>query len=412
MNLDIKNKLKIIEEFLGLTLFAVFSGLVLGWIGGFFNYSLNYADKLFNTRSFLLYCLPLFGLISTYVYKKLKITKENGCDDLVGRLLSNDHIAFSRGPAVFLGTFLSRLGGAPVGACGPSLEIGASFADSIAKKAPLLSRARKGRPDMFAQIGMSAALAPIFSAPIFAAIFPLEMCRGKITRPKGIFFGLVASLVACRISGTFFSPVETLGLIDFPLSINMLPKLVLLGLASSLTAIFYVSVKKVLSLSASRLDGRPRIKSSVGGALLIALLLAFGVKFYSGSGSFYLKKMLQEPNFNVPADAFLIKLVLMGMVAAFSFKGGEISPLLFSGGALGAFLAPIIGLDPILSSATCAIGLFAAATKCPISAFFLAVELFGLSNPIAYMVIISVAVFFSGESSIYSLQDSSSITPR
>ncbi len=372
---------------------------------------MKYADRLFYTRSFLLYCLPLFGLISTYVYKKLKIREESGCPDLVDKLLLNEDIAFKRGPAVFLCTFLSRLGGAPVGACGPSMEIGASLASSLSKKIPLLSRAGKGRPDIFAKIGMSAALAPVFSSPIFAAIFPLEICHGKVTRPKGIFFGLVASLVSYRASSLFFEPAKILKQASLPFSIDMLPKLILLGLACSMTAIFYMVLKKILGLSASRLDGRPHLKSIVGGALLTAILLIFGANFYAGSGRFYLKNMLTGPGFYVPGDAFFVKLILLGIAGAFSFKGGEISPLLFSGGALGSFLAPLIGLDPVLSFGLCAIGLLAAAGKCPISAFFLASELLGFSNPIAYITIISVAIFFSGERSIYSRQDPPYVIP-
>lgn len=404
MNLDLKGKFKFWRDILRISIYSIFAATIIGLISGIFSYFLTYADELFFKNNWLIFVFPITGIAIVWIYRSLKVNLQYDLNHLIDQLIKKENTDVLQAPAIFSASILTRLTGGPIGACGPSLIIGSSISSFLANKLKFFTGYNDEYIRYYAAIGMSAAIAPIFSSPIFSCVFPLEICHGGLIRPKNLFPCLLASLVSLKVNTLFFKPFKLIETIPFEFGLNILPSIILLAMASSLCFLFYNSAKKLLILSFSRINKFPYIKSFVGG-LIVAIFLYFSDRqLLSGSGLNQLNNMLSSQNFSLPHDAFFDKLLLLAIIVSFSFKGGEISPLLFAGGSLGMLLAPILGLDMKLAIILGAIGLFSAYSRCPISAFFLAFELFGPSPSIAYMILISCIMLFSRNSSSFSAQ--------
>ena len=66
---------------------------------------------------------------------------------------------------------------------------------------------------------------------------------------------------------------------------------------------------------------------------------------------------------NVPAYAFLIKMLLTALTLAAGYKGGEIVPAFFTGATFGCLFGHIFGISPSLCAATGMLALFCGVTK-------------------------------------------------
>lgn len=70
----------------------------------------------------------------------------------------------------------------------------------------------------------------------------------------------------------------------------------------------------------------------VGGLLVIAITLLIGNYDYNGAGTDMIARAIEG---NVPAYAFLIKMLLTALTLAAGYKGGEIVPAFFTGATFG-----------------------------------------------------------------------------
>ena len=78
---------------------------------------------------------------------------------------------------------------------------------------------------------------------------------------------------------------------------------------------------------------------------------------------------------NVPAYAFLIKMLLTALTLAAGYKGGEIVPAFFTGATFGCLFGHIFGISPSLCAATGMLALFCGVTNCPIASMLIGFEL-------------------------------------
>jgi H+/Cl- antiporter ClcA len=106
---------------------------------------------------------------------------------------------------------------------------------------------------------------------------------------------------------------------------------------------------------------------------VVLLLLPEGGRNFSGLGL-----QLIDASFltALPLPVFLLKLVITAACVLFGFRGGEVTPLLAAGAALGSALGAWIGLPVAQSAALGMVALFAGAGKVPLTCVALAAELF------------------------------------
>ena len=121
----------------------------------------------------------------------------------------------------------------------------------------------------------------------------------------------------------------------------------------------------------------------VGGLLVIAITLLIGNYDYNGAGTDMIARAIEG---NVPAYAFLIKMLLTALTLAAGYKGGEIVPAFFTGATFGCLFGHIFGISPSLCAATGMLALFCGVTNCPIASMLIGFELFGFEG-VSYILI-------------------------
>ena len=121
----------------------------------------------------------------------------------------------------------------------------------------------------------------------------------------------------------------------------------------------------------------------VGGLLVIAITLLIGNYDYNGAGTDMIARAIEG---NVPAYAFLIKMLLTALTLAAGYKGGE------------------IGISPSLCAATGMLALFCGVTNCPIASMLIGFELFGFEGVSYILIAISISYMLSGYHGLYKEQ--------
>jgi len=107
---------------------------------------------------------------------------------------------------------------------------------------------------------------------------------------------------------------------------------------------------------------------------------------------------------NVPAYAFLIKMLLTALTLAAGYKGGEIVPAFFTGATFGCLFGHIFGISPSLCAATGMLALFCGVTNCPIASMLIGFELFGFEGVSYILIAISISYMLSGYHGLYKEQ--------
>jgi H+/Cl- antiporter ClcA len=88
----------------------------------------------------------------------------------------------------------------------------------------------------------------------------------------------------------------------------------------------------------------------------------------------------------------------------FGFKGGEVTPLFFIGGALGNVLAGPLRLPVDLGAGLGLVAVFAGASKTPLACTLMGVELFGLAHAPLFAIACLSSYLVSGKAGIYGAQ--------
>jgi H+/Cl- antiporter ClcA len=146
----------------------------------------------------------------------------------------------------------------------------------------------------------------------------------------------------------------------------------------------------------------PPLRPLVGG-LLVALIVYFtSSTTYIGLGIPRIVEAFETP---LPWYDWLAKTGLTGLTLGSGFKGGEVTPLFFTGATLGNALSVWIPLPLALMAGMGFVGVFSGATNTPIACTVMGMELFGYEAGIFLGLACLVAYFISGKGSIYSSQN-------
>ena len=97
----------------------------------------------------------------------------------------------------------------------------------------------------------------------------------------------------------------------------------------------------------------------------------------------------------------LVKLAFTVICTSLPFLGGEFVPLVFAGVHLGGGVFQAFGSNSVLGAACGAFLLFAAASRLKWTAFFLMTALMGFGWMLWIFFVLTVALSFSGDGSLY-----------
>lgn len=377
-----------------------FVGLLTGTSSAVFLISLKWATTAFVENGWLLYTLPMTGLLIGLAYHY------GGGRSVEGNNLIIDEIHDPKAwvprrmaPMVFVGTVATHLSGGSAGREGTAIQMGGSLTD-------LASRTLRLRPDD-RRIMLIAAIAggfgSVFGVPLTGAVFALEVQTVGRVRYEALVPALTASVVGDMIVqalGVHHMPSSPLASVS--LSAELVLKVGLAGIAFGLTSIaFTKSTQWVKQAFAAAISWAP-LRPVIGGLAVIAMTWLVGSRAYNGLSLGLAESSLAGAE--VPSWGFALKLVFTAVTLGSGFVGGEVTPLFVIGATLGATLAGFLGVPVPLLAAIGLVAVFAGAANTPLACTIMGVELFG-SGALPYFAIACVVSYvFSSHSGLYAAQ--------
>lgn len=368
----------------------------VGSITAFFLYTLDIATTFRETHFWIIYTLPLTGLLIGYIYHHYGENANKGNNAIIDAHHNAQHsIPFKMAPLVYIGTIFTHLSGGSAGREGTAVQMGGAMATPFSKWFKLNQEENK----TIIIMGVSAGFAAVFGTPWAGAVFALEIMGFKFIRWQSILPSITAAIIAhyvClgwQIQHTIYT-VDTIPDFNFSLSIWS----ILAGTLFGLTALLFSLSNHFWETIFNKIHNKP-LTPFIGGIVIVLVILLLGTTKYIGLGIPEIKNAFITPAGHFD---FIIKLLLTSFTLSVGFKGGEVTPLFFIGATLGSILILFIPLPFALLAAMGFVAVFAGATHCVIASIILGLELFGVRAGI-YIGIASIAAYFSsGTNGIYS----------
>lgn len=373
-------------------------GCICGGLGYMFSFSITAVTSLREDYNWIIYLLPVGGLLSVGIYKLCKVTQV-GTNHVFESVRSEEEIPVLLAPAVFLGSIITHLFGGSAGKEGAALQLGGSVATLLSKILKLGEKTRH----ILTMCGMAAFFSAVFGTPIGAVVFAVEVVSvGKLSL-AAFFPGIIASITAYGISTYLGVHPEKFSLTALPqFNLNSLWKVIVIAVISAFVSVLFCKAMHLSHKFFKRYIKNDFLRILIGGFLIIGLTLIVGNQDYNGGGFSIINRIFENGEFRY--EAFLLKIIFTAITAAVGFKGGEIVPTFFIGATLGASIATLIGLDPAFGAAIGMAALFCGVTNCPLATIILAVELFDGKGIIFIATAAIISFFLSGYSSLYTGQ--------
>lgn len=398
-NSEIKTSLEVnLKYFVKWTVISCLIGGIVGVIGSVFGYGVKFAASFFNENKWVLFLLPVSGVIIVWLYHVLREDKNRGTNMVIESISSGGEITIATAPLIFLSTILTHISGGSAGREGAALQLGGSLGQSIGKLLHLDEKDKK----IAVMCGMSAAFAALFGTPLAAGVFSMEVIS------IGVMY--YAALVPCIFSAFIGAEISSvLGLAGESFQIEMIPAfslntgliIILLGILCAAVSSFFCIVLHKSEHLYKKYFPNPYIRVIVGGILVILLTLIVGNRDYNG-GSIPLIERCMEGD--VRYEAFLLKILFTAVTLGAGYKGGEIVPTLCVGATFGCAAGSLLGFAPSLCAACGMAAVFAGVTNCPVSTLLIAFELFGYEAMPYFAIVIAVSFTLSGYYGLYSSQ--------
>lgn len=389
-----KNIILAVFYWLGISLVL---GIICGAVGALFYHGITLATNIRNNNNWLVYFLPLGGVITILIYKLLKVNGQD-TNTCFKEIKGEQSLKFFLLPAIFISSILTHLFGGSAGKEGAALQIGGSIAKGISKTFKLNDKATK----ILITAGLGGLFAAVFTTPFTAAVFALTVVIVGKVYLSAIMPTFITSLTAYFVANILKVPTEkynvTIGKMDYFVAL----KLVFLVAFCAIVGAFFVKALKFTHKYSKKLIKNDYIRIMFGACLIIALSFVFGTD-YLGAGLNIIHDVFANEFVN--KEAFILKILFTCITIGVGFKGGEIVPVFFIGATLGGALAGELAISVTLGAALGVISVFCAATKTPLASLILGIELFGIAGIPFYLVSVIIAFLISGKQSLYSSQE-------
>lgn len=370
-------------------------GGVGGMVGTLFHMGVDYAAELRAEHPWVLYLLPVGGLVITAIYRLTK-TEGKGTNDIIRSVHFGSHIPIVLVPVIFLSTIITHLCGGSAGREGAALQIGGG----IGYKTGTLLRMHEKDLPLATMCGMSGVFAALFGTPLTAMLFSLEVVSVGVLHYAGLIPCLTAALAGFWVSSAMGVPPTrfTIPVLEL-LPVDML-RVAALAALCALVSIIFCRMLHALEHTAEHFLKNSWLRAAVGGAVLIALTLLLGTD-YNGAGMDIIERALSG---EAKTMAWVWKILFTAVTIGCGFKGGEVVPSFFIGAAFGCVAGPLLGLDAGFAAGIGLICVFCGAVNCPLASVVLSVELFGAGNLLFFGMACAISYLLSGYCGLYSSQ--------
>ena len=393
-----KESIEMIVSFIKWLLIAIVTGIFLGLIGTLFHELLEYANTARSAHQWLLFLLPLAGIVIVFLYHLAGIKEPKGTNLLLDTIHEKGSLPWVMAPLIFISTILTHLFGGSAGREGAVLQLGGSLASQIGKFLHL----DKDDMHMITMCGMSAAFAALFGTPIAAAIFSLEVISVGSMYYSALVPCAVSSITANYISNLLGTPSSAYAITGVPaLNISSFFGVAILSsLVAFLSIFFCFLLHNTAHLFKEHLKNG-YIRIITGAFMIIALALVMDGSDYLGAGG---NIIVQATEGQAKPLAFFLKMLFTAITLGCGFKGGEIVPSFFVGATFGCVVGPLLNLDPSFSAAIGMTAMFAGVTNCPLATLVISIEMFGMEGALFYLLTSAISYMLSGYHGLYTSQ--------
>lgn len=377
---------------------ALVTGIIGGITGSIFVLGVTKSNSLWYNHRFLTFALPIVGMFIIFLYRKFNFQQAKGTNRIIESIRDKEETPIIVGPLIFISTVLTHAFGGSAGREGAAVQIGGSIGSGIAKALKL----DKKDTSLVIICGVSAVFAALFSTPLTAVFFALEVTSVGILYYAGLLPCIISSMMAVRITRIFGIEKEKWNVITVPeMSYDILLKVAVIGLIAALVSIIIVVTFNFVKIYSEYLVLNQYLRVFIGGLIIIGLSLVFNSGNYNGSGTHMIVRAL---NGTSNWWDFPVKLLFTAVTLGTGFKGGEIVPSFFMGAVTGCCFGNLIGLDPGFAAALGLIATFCGAVNCPVASIVMSIELFGSEGLLMFGLACAVSYTFSGYFSLYSSQ--------
>lgn len=376
------------------------AGAACGLAGAAFTWCVAQATALRGAHPWLLFCMPIAGLIIVWSYRTAGMENDSGTNQIIASVRGGERPPARLAPLIFLGSVLTHLTGGSAGREGAALQIGGSISAGIGR----LLRLGDRNTNTIIQCGMAGLFSALFGTPLTATVFAMEVVNVGHFRYAALFPCLLSALIANAIPRSLGLPAEGYHLGGLPQlgPVSLLQCGALAVLAALVSIAFCVLMHEAGHLYKKYIPNQ-YLRALAGAAFVIILTILEGSGDYNGAGG-HIIELAVEGQVHVPW-AFLLKMIFTALTLGAGFRGGEIVPTLFIGSTFGCAVGPLFGLDPAFGAAISMIALFCGVVNCPLASIFLAIELFGGEGLLFFALACALSFLVSGRYSLYSSQN-------
>lgn len=377
---------------------AIVTGAAGGVIGALFHLSVDKATEFRAVHSWLIYLLPVAGLLIVVIYKAFKLEEGIGTNDILTAVRKKEKgVPPLLAPAIFVSTALTHLCGGSAGREGAALQLGGSIASVVGK---LFKVGEKEFP-LVLMCGMSAVFSALFLTPLTAAFFAMEVISVGVIYYSALVPSLCSALIGYKISLLFGAAPLNYSVIAPHMNFENCLTVGLLAAVCAVLSIFFCIVMHGTGQLMGKYIKNSYLRIAVGGIAIICLTLLCGSYDYNGAG---MQIVTEAMSGHAKPEAFILKIIFTAVTIGAGFKGGEIVPTFFIGAVFGCVAGPVFGLDAGFSAAIGLTSLFCGVVNCPAASIFLALELFGSDGILFFAIACAVSYLLSGYHGLYSGQ--------
>ena len=377
-------------------------GALMGAIGGFlgagFHHALHFVTHLRGGHPWLIWLLPLGGLLSVGLYRLFRLSKNRGTNEIIDAILNGEKVDPWIAPVIFLATAITHLFGGSAGREGAALQLGGSTASLLGR----ILRLNENERTVLTMAGMSAVFAGLFGTPLTATFFCMEFASVGTVFTPALLPCYLAAFMASRVSAAMGVHAETFLLneaLPFTFTVNW-QVLVLSVLVGILGIAMCLVLHEAEHFAAKKLPN-PWVRIVLGGLLIALLTTLVGDHRYNGAG---MDMALKAVGGQADWYDFLLKLLFTAVTLSAGFKGGEIVPTFCIGATFGCLVGSILGLDPGIAAALALVGLFCCVTNSPFASIILSIEMFGSANLYLFTFVCVISFVISGNWGLYASQ--------
>lgn len=373
-------------------------GVVSGALSAAFIEALSWSTNTREARDWLVWLLPVAGLIVGCAYHYLGRGLERGNNLIIEGIHGHGApIPLRLAPLIFGASVVTHVTGGSAGREGAALQLAAGVTD------PLSTRIGLSAPDRTFMLiaAVAGGFGSVVGVPVAGAVFALEVQRAGRVRHDALIAAFAASfsgVATVHVLGVSHTVYPTLDTVDWTPALAW--KVALFGVFAGLVAMIFVVARDAIRSAMRRFVRWYPARPMLGGALLVILVLACGWRDYQG-----LSFPLAVEAMNGSTDGqWSVKLGLTALTIGTGFVGGEVIPLFVVGALAGAGFASVTGANVALFATVGSVAVLAGAMNTPLACTIVGVELFGGSGVVVFALACALAYASSGHTGIYQAQ--------